>query len=359
LLLASCGGGPSTPQKAVEAESAKVELPVTVEPPREAEPREAREDRRAFVFFRKSPQRHRASLWRESEADPAVAEQLPFVVDFSPEGASGVGTTTPLLSQDGAWLAYLDQGHLVVARLDGTMKERVTRHGAAQVSVLISGFSPDSTTLLFEQHEVQAEGGMPLPADVQAGFTLLTLTGYRRRHLPDLPAFEAWSPDSKRVLLERRAGGASELVAYAVEAGKIDVLQRAPGTFGFSQLVVGADTIVYVREPSQVVRSKLDGSALVELSSAGDFAQYQWPRLSTDGKQVAYRNGVRVVHVGIDGGDAIDVTSCGTGDCEHTWESGTELLVRDGPALTRYDLAGHSTVIATDTLGFVVAGDPG
>ncbi|HWB82056.1 MAG TPA: hypothetical protein VG755_44140 [Nannocystaceae bacterium] len=325
-------------------------------------PTPPRADLRASVYFRKAPQRDRATVWRPSAADPTIGEQLPLVVDHEAGGAVGIGTMTPLLSQNGVWLAYLDRGHLMVAMLDGAMKERITRHGPSQVSVLISGFSPDSATLMFEQHEVQAEDAMPLPADVKAGFTLLKLTGYSAEHLPLLTGFEAWTAGSTRVVLERREGGATELVTYALEDAKVELQQRLPGNYGFTQLVVGAEHIVYVRVPkdhrSQVVRAKLDGSALVELSPEGDFTQYQWPKLSVDGKQVAYRDNTRIVRVSIDGGAQTEVTTCTSGDCEHAWESGTGLLVRDGSELTRHE-DGAKTVLATDALGFAIAGEPG
>jgi hypothetical protein len=230
------------------------------------------------------------------------------------------------------------------------------------VTVLISGFSPDSATLLFEQHEVQGDAGLPLPADVQPGFTLLTLTGFAARHLPTLPGFEAWTLGSTRIVLERNAEGAKELVTYELEGAKLEVQQRLTDNYGFTQLVVGADHIAYVRVPkdgrSQVVRAKLDGSALVELSPEGDFTQYQWPKLSVDGKQVAYRDGTRIVKVSIDGGTPSEVTTCTSGDCDHSWESNTGLVVRDGPELTRHE-DGTQTVIANDVIGFAIAGDPG
>lgn len=340
---------------------AKIEPPTKVDDSSD-EDAPPRTDLRASVFFRKAPQRDRATVWHPSKADPTVGEQLPIVVDYEPGGAVGIGTTTPLLSQNGVWLAYLDRGHLTVAMLDGAMKERVTRHGPSQVSVLISGFSPDSATLLFEQHEVQAEDAVALPADVKAGFTLLKLTGYTTEHLPTLPGFEAWTAGSTRVVLERREGGSTELATYEIQGGKLETQQRMPGNYGFTQLVVGAEHVVYVRVPkehrSQVVRAKLDGSALVELSPEGEFTQYQWPKLSVDGKQVAYRDGTRLVRVSIDGGAQTEVTTCASGDCDHAWESGTGLLVRDGGELTRHE-DGTQTVLATDAIGFAIAGEPG
>lgn len=386
LFVSSCGGGDPpapTPASRTKADApAKYDAPAKVEQPVVAErkadapakveaadtgedpnfPTPPRPDLRASVFFRKAPQRDRATVWHPSKVDPAVGEQLPIVVDYEPGGAVGIGTTTPLLSQNGVWLAYLDRGHLMVAMLDGAMKERITRHGPSQVSVLVSGFSPDSATLMFEQHEVQAEDAMPLPADVKAGFTLLKLTGYTTEHLPALGGFEAWTAGSTRIVLERREGGGTDLVTYELEGGKLEVQQRLPDNYGFTQLVVGADHIAYVRVPkehrSQVVRAKLDGSALVELSPEGDFTQYQWPKLSVDGKQVAYRDGARIVRVSIDGGTATEVTTCSSGDCDHAWESGTGLLVRDGTELTRHD-DGTKTVLGTDVVGFAIAGEPG
>ena len=178
-----------------------------------------------------------------------------------------------------------------------------------------------------------------------------------------MPSFAAWTPGSTRLVFERRRGGNAELVTYEVEGGKLEVQQTMAGNHGFAHLVVGAEHVAFIRSPrervAQLVRSRLDGSELVELSPEGELAQYRRPRLSVDGKQVAYTDGTKIVRVGIGGGTATEVTTCASGDCEHAWQSNTGLLVRDGTELARHELDGRKTIVATEVLGFAVAGDPG
>ncbi len=376
LALAACGADPPVPEKVVPA-PAKAAAPVVADPKTPPVPEAVdadtgdgnpasvsvpppRPDLRSSVYFRATT-RGRASVWHASSTDPSVAEQLPFVVDYEKTGAVDVGTSTPLLSASGVWLAYLDLGHLAIGALDGTTKQRVTRHGPAQVTVLVSGFSPDSAYLLYEQHEVQGEHALPLPADVVAGFQLLALPRAGSKHLPTLGGFVAWSPGSTKIFFERKRSAGSELVAHTLSTDAQEVQQSIADTRGFARAVVAGDFIAYVRSPggqsSQIVRAKLDGSELVALTDEGDFARYQWPRLSVDAKRVAYRDGADIVIVASDGTGRSKLHACGS-ECDHRWDSATSVMVLDGSELARYELDGSKTVIASDAVGFAVAGEP-
>lgn len=318
---------------------------------------------RAVLFYREAP-KYRIKLWALPEAtapDPTVARDLGIIAD-SVGGSIYHGTSGPVLSADGQWLAYLGDGRLELTRLDGTAKHRITKHKGSRVMVLISGFSPDSSRLVFHQGEVQTEEGAALPKDVVPGFHELTLADRTLAPKTSLESF-TWFSDDRHVIFQRSFPDRSTaLMRFDLDTGAEEELQRTTAPYGFSQLVLHGDRIAYVHHPaqgkSQVVTDALRGGARLDISPEGSFAQLQWPRLSLDGRHVSYSDETTLnVHT-LDDGTTKTLTTCTQRHCPHTWDGASTAVVLDSGQLSRVSLDGTVTKLATDVEGFVVAGAP-
>jgi hypothetical protein len=318
---------------------------------------------RPVLFYREAP-KYRIKLWALPEAtapDPAAARSLGIIAD-GVGGSIDHGTSGPVLSADGQWLAYLDSGRLELSRLDGTAKHRITKHKGSRVSVLISGFSPDSSRLVFHQGEVQSEEGAALPKDVVPGFQELTLADRTLAPKTSLQAF-TWFSDDRHVIFQRRLPDRSTaLVRFDLDTGAEEELQRTTAPYGFSQLTLHGDRIAYVHHPadgrSQMVTDALEGGARTDIGPEGDFAQLQWPRFSLDGRHISYTDETTLLIHALADGTGKTLTTCTQRHCSHNWDGASTAIVLDGGQLSRVSLDGTVTKLATDVAGFVVAGAP-
>lgn len=320
---------------------------------------------RAVVFYRKAP-KERVKLFalpEPSAPDPTAARDLGLVTDDT-GGSIDYGSGAPVLSGDGQWLAYLDDGRLEIARVDGTAKHRITKHKGNRVEVLIAGFSPDSGRLMFHQGEVQSEEGAALPKGVVAGFYELVLADRSLVHEPALESFRTYDADGRHVVFQSMLPDrAKTLMSFDLDADASEELQRIEDSFGFSQPVLVADRLAFVYHPGQgrsrVAMDALRGGARKDVSPEGGFAQYQWPHISPDANHVTYTDETTLVLYTIDDGASRTLITCTERHCDHAWESPTTLLVLDGKQLSRVSLEGTSTPLVGDVEGFVVAGAPG
>lgn len=328
------------------------------EPPKAVPPRPA-------VFFREAP-KGRVTVWHLPDA--VAMHDLGITADDG-GGAVGLGSGAPVLSADGQWLAYLDQGRLQLARIDGTAKHTITKHKANRVTVLIAGFSPDSSALLFHQGEAQAEDSLPLPEGVEEGFQVLTLADLKVSPELSLPSFTTFTEDGAHVILSRRLPDRStELVRFELATDATETLQRSVDAFAFSQLALHGDRITYVLHAdggnpaadkgSQVVVEGLRGEHRLEITGRGSFAQYQWPRFSLDGKVVAFTDEKQLHARPVDGGATKMLYAC-TLRCRYSWVSATTVLVLDGELLLRVELDGTTARLVEGVQEFAVAGEAG
>jgi hypothetical protein len=320
---------------------------------------------RTAVFFREAP-KDRFKVWVLPEAtapDPTAARDLGIVADTS-GGSIFHGTSEPVLSGDGQWLAFLDDGRLEVMRLDGTSKQRITKHRGSKVEVLIAGFSPDSSMLLFHQGEVQTEEGSPLPKGVVAGFQQLSLADLKLEPKTSLEAFTTFTDDGRHVIFSRGLPDRSTaLMRFDLDTGAEEQLQRSTDPFGFSQLVLHDERIVYVHHPaegrSRVSADALRGSERIDISPEAGFAQLQWPQISLDGQRVSWTDETAIQVRTFDDDTTKTLTTCGVRHCDHAWDSATTVLVLDGGKLSRVSLDGTKTDLANEVKGFTVGGTPG
>ncbi len=336
---------------------AKLDPVATPEPAKPVPPRTA-------LFFRDAPKGLQA-IWALPELtapDPTAARDLGLVTSTG-GGSVAYGTSGPVLAGDGQWLAFLDEGRLDIARVDGTARHRITKHPGTKVEVLISGFTPDSTALLFHQGEVQTEEGAALPKDVVPGFQLLSLADQKLEPKTSLEAFTTFTHDGTHVIFPRtQPDRSTTLIRFDLGAGAEVELQKTADPYGFSQLTLHGNRIAYGRNKGKeatVVTDDLAGGKLVEIATGGTFAQFQWPHFSTDGQHVSYTDETKLMVRGPDDEAPRALTTCTQRHCDHAWDSASTLLVLDSGELSRVTLDGTTTALASKVVGFVVAGAPG
>lgn len=336
---------------------AKPEPVAKPEPPKPVPPRTA-------LLFREAP-KGRLKVWAlpdATAADPTAAQDLGIVADDN-GGSIDYGTSTPVLAADGQWLAFLDDGRLEIARVDGTARHRITKDRASKVEVLIAGFTPDSSALLFHQGEVQTEEGAPLPKGVVPGFHLLALADQTLQPKTSLESFTTFTDDGKHVILTRRLPDRSTVLArFSLDTGAEEELQKSTDLFAFSQLALHGDRIAYGKlfdKELRIVTDTLAGGKLVEIAAGATFAQYQWPRFSLDGQLVSYTDETSLMVRGATDDAPRLLTTCAVRHCIHVWDSATTVLVLDDGKLSRVSLDGTVAPLASDVEGFVVAGMPG
>lgn len=303
---------------------------------------------RPFVFSRMT----KNSLELYMPVAGGAPRKLGLRVD--PEGGTmGLGHSEPALAPDGQTLAYLQGGKLSIRRLDDDSQPSViSKHSSRNVYTLITGWSPDSQRLLFYLGEVSSEHGIPLPRGVQAGFYLASLPDWKVEPVAGLTSFSAWLPDSRDVLAGRGIDLSATLLRDAIDAPQGGLV--LPAHFDFTQLSVHGDDIAY-GTGTKLVRSKLDGSDLTDITPSGQFAQYQWPLFSPDGVRVAYMSWSGIEVLELAGGARTRLATCA--GCRLAWESATTLLLLDGDGeLGRLGLDGVVTPLVDRVKGFHLAG---
>jgi hypothetical protein len=339
---------PESPAAPTQASAAEPAGPATPMPP--AQPVAPR----PFVFLREA-RGERLEVWLPG-AEPAGARSLGIISD-SEGGSLDHGTTTPRLSPDGEWLAVLTAGKLWVHRIDGSQEKQITKHQRSRVDIYITGWSPDSQTLLFYQGEVQTMTGAPLPRGVKPGFHLLRLADMQVEHVDAVESFAAWQGDNHGWLYQARTPQrATALMRFDSTARTSEALHEIKAPFGFGHLDVHGDHIAYVGD-KQVVRSRLDGSGREELTPTGDFAQYGPLVLSPDGTRLAYLSRLDLEVVELGPRAKTTLARCSDKGCQFAWESPTSILLVDKNTLQRVGLDGTSTVVASDVALLVTAGE--
>jgi hypothetical protein len=337
------------------AKAASAQPPANTTPPANATPPTSIPPR-AAVFFRKAP-KYRLTVWALPEVtapDPTAARDLGIVADDNGDSVA--------LSHDGQWLAFLDDGRLVLARLDGSARHQITKHRASSVQIWITGFAPDSSVLLFYQGVTQTDDPAPLPKDVVEGFQRLTLADLTLEPVTSLKEVEAFTDDGRHVIFQRRLPDHSAtLMRFDLYTGAEEALQQIVGAqYGFSQLVMHGDRIAYVDHAmggkSRVVADVLAGGKRIEISPEGSFAQYQRPQISPDGLRVAYTDEKTLLVRTFENDATQTLATCTESYCAHGWDSATTMLLHDEDQLSRVSLDGTKVALATDVKELMLAG---
>lgn len=291
---------------------------------------------------------------------------LGFKVSSSNAGIEQIGDDHPKLSPDGRWLAYGMSGRLWLAAVDGSQApQQITTFKKGGVSLLLSGWSPDGQSLLFNQAAPQGEDPSPMAPGVSEGFYLLSLRDKQAHYLPELKGFDLWDSDSHHVFYQRNKTKGYEIIRASVEGGPLAVVQETSDSSGFGQLAPCGNDLIYVLK-SRISRSKPDGSGQRHIAPQGAFADYQWPRCSPDSRNVVYQHNTKsapnsdmAVEVAIGGsGERNSVKSldqCKGGCSQIAWESPTSILLLDAGSVRRLSLNGSKETVATAVVDLILA----
>jgi hypothetical protein len=283
----------------------------------------------------------------------------------------GIGSSSPVVSPDGRKIAFTNPaGELVVAELENGATTALTRHGGGQdVCVQVTGWSLDGRRLLFHLGESPSEESTP-PEGLTQGFFLWE-EGQSPRHLPDLESADLVLADGLAVLQ----------VADHPDRPMSRILRRvpltgpsSPGTsrdlatrddpYAFGQLHLAGETLAFAsRETLEV--APLDNPAAAKIVVKRPFAEAQWPKLSPDGRHLAWHEiprekgvpkpSLRVSPVA--GGEPIALGALtGPPAIEAEWFDDTHLLVCDGQGVRLVALDGKTQPLAGPGACFVPRG---
>ena len=289
VSLSIAGCKPSVDQPPIDA-------PVQAEP--DAAPPVAREPVESvesvpIVYFVGS------QLWR---VDTGGGDPRPLGYEVSPENpgmdeAIGEGDSTPTVSRDGRWLAWVDTVDLWLTEFTpgGPVEHQVTKMPPRKddwiiaASISFSTWSPDSSTLVVNLREpgYAEEDPLPLPAGAQYGFHTLRPGERKLVHAPHIAGVYGWTPDSEAVIDNKyNSAGDYDLLAYPIEPGPAKQLRHSSDDYGFSQMHVEGGWVAW--NTSQIFVAPIAGGEPKPMSPTAGFADIQWPTVAPDGAHVTF-----------------------------------------------------------------------
>jgi hypothetical protein len=305
-----------------------------------------------------------SQLWR-IEADGRDARSLGFEV--SPENpgmdeAVGEGDSTPAISSDGRWLAWVDTTDLWITELTpagGAIKHQITKMPPQKdewiraASISFSTWSPDSSTLVVNLREpgYEEEIPLPLPAGTKYGFHVLRGDKRELVYAAHIEGFYGWTPDSGAVINDKYISHSNyDLLAHSIEPGPAKLLRKSTDPYGHSQLVVEGDWLAWNSSlgGSQIVIVPITGGEPKPMSPQAAFADIQWPTVAPDGAHVTFEwKGQR--HIGA----STDTAKPLPGVAQLRWWDAEHLLAITGEGLVLLDLEGNAKVLDEAGTGLV------
>lgn len=257
-------------------------------------------------------------LYRVWSVD-AHGQVVPFPYAFPKSYIdSAHGSTVPVPSPDGRWIAFGDSGgdhdaHLL--DVDSLRQHRITRLGkpatfrSVSIDVLLDGWSPDSRRLLLyvtHGEDASEEGELKVPAAGYGFYEYDVVSGkISAVSLPKAFEFVAWLRDGRFVgvipghlphddeLVTLRPGDAQASPVGAVTGWPIQAQVSANGKW-----LVGLhadDGQLPGQGAARIVRVNLKTMAATPLVSLGSWSGNERPALSADGSRLAYRRDRRRV----------------------------------------------------------------
>ena len=244
-----------------------------------------------------------ARVWWVS-ADGRI-EELPYSF---PEGGSrdaNHGSTYPLPSSDQRQIAFVRDNDLWLLDV-GTGSVTQTTHvgrpftaNQASVYVLVTTWSSDSRRLLYYVTYGRTMGSpeLELPA-AEYGFHIYDTESGESQPI-DIPGeYLAWLPSGDFLLtLTDTIPVEGQLFRLGAEGGNLTLVTPQRGWFGQADgspdgnlLLVSIGRRVAGRGTSQIVEVDVTTGAVQEVTPAGGWTEFQWPRFSPSGTRIAYQH---------------------------------------------------------------------
>lgn len=295
-------------------------------------------------------------------ADGSDHAELGLHTDTGYSGTMDRGESRPKVSADGQWIAYMVDDDLWAAHTDGSGAVRLAQHtpdrGRSIAEILISGWSPSQSQLLFNIQQASYEDrSPPLPQGVSEGFYLWTPGDEQPHHLPWLQCFSGWTSTPGRIVCNVAVSETGQIsndpIYQSIESDA--AIEERPGSQGAAagaQPSYAAGRMVF-NNNNQLFISALDGSAPVAISEAGRWAQYNNPHLSPDLRHVVYverseSDSYQVVITPATGPEPRVLRQCAGACTQAVWIGNWTLVVQDNREVWIVRLEGEPRRLAED-----------
>lgn len=234
-----------------------------------------------------------------------------FLQAYCCGGTLYIGETSPFLSSTHQRIAYINKedGNIWISDSEGNNKIKVSTQGIAEselfwgTNLSLAGWSEDERWLVY--HVEIANGGMGInPEDklnppVPEGFYAADLQEGKIYLLVNLPNFVDFIPRSNLIVFikeqRREQTIIRDLYTYNVITGEVEKLTKenikgtSTGQFSFSSDNKHFAYVIGGTEPSvsELIYASLDNLNRRSLAK-GEWAEIQFPKISPDGKLIAY-----------------------------------------------------------------------
>ena len=205
-------------------------------------------------------------------------------------GGGPQGTTDPQVSPDGKLIAFIHRGSLKIRPVQGGEAISVVS-GYLHELLLITGWSADSGNLVYFLGPPQADDAPPSKVTEEKQF-VYDLKDRAKREISINGTVVGWLPGGEMLVqnLEEGTISSQSLIAHA----KPKVLLK--DTAGYGQIILspdGKELAVSSSKPndtssSQLLRVELATGKTTPITKPGAWAEFQWPKWSLSGKQLAW-----------------------------------------------------------------------
>lgn len=253
-------------------------------------------------------------LWQVS----SQGEITPFPYEFPASYLDSIeGSTLPLPSPDGQWIAFgwlPGDFDVHLLKVDSWQERRITRFGVpprrgyTYAGTLVVGWSPDSRELLLNVapgETTSEEGELSVP-DTPYGFCIydLGIGGTRCVALPKGFQFVAWLPDGRflgvlpgrapqeeETVVLLRSGDATRVTVTSRE-GTIQHVRVSADAKWLTGLLVGSGE----QRTARIVKVNLATLSMTPLASLGPWTGNERPALSPDNQHFSYAHQARMLN---------------------------------------------------------------
>lgn len=206
-------------------------------------------------------------------------------------GGGPEGSADPVISPDGKLLAFIQSGSLIIRPLEGGKGSNVVS-GYKYETLLITGWTPDSTRLVYFLGPPQADDAPPSKIKDPQHF-VHDLKAKKSTRIKVQGELCGWLPGGRMLLYDGEHGTLSEMAP--APGAQVKVLNKEAAGFGQIDLSPDGTRIALSRSKpndtssgSQLVTMDVDGSKVEPLTKVGEWAELQWPRWSPSGKRHAW-----------------------------------------------------------------------
>lgn len=257
------------------------------------------------LYIHHLPSESHVSVWRIGSE--GSSKRLSLKLDAEQSGALGRGSTLPLPSPDGRWLAFTRENDVWLLDPDTGESRRITHVGAPAddhylaVFVYLTAWSPDSSRILYHvaaglAEDAEGEGPVLKERPREYGYFIFDRAEETQLPLELHGQFQAWLPDGDFLLLPEET---RPLVQPLLRFNPLTKTLAAVGSLlgWYGQISVSADgrwALAGVgqqaegRLTTQLIRIDLATGETSPVTPVGEWADYQWPRFSPSARFIAY-----------------------------------------------------------------------